>query len=119
MAVLLPARTSLTFLEAALERAQVPYRAETSSLVYGTREVRDLLMIARAVEDPTDSLAVVAALRTPAFGCGDDDLFTWKRVHHGSWDHQRAFRDDAPLDHPVARGLAWLRDLHRERYWLA
>jgi ATP-dependent helicase/nuclease subunit A len=119
MAVLLPARTSLPFLEAALERAQVPYRAETSSLVYGTREVRDLLMIARAVEDPTDELAVVAALRTPAFACGDDDLYTWKVRHHGRWDHQGEVPDEAPSDHPVARGLAWLGELHRERLWLS
>jgi ATP-dependent helicase/nuclease subunit A len=74
VAILLPARTSLPMLERALEASDVPYRAETSSLVYGTGEVRDLLMIARAVEYPTDSLAVVAALRTAAFGCGDDDL---------------------------------------------
>lgn len=119
IAILLPARTSLRQLERSLESYGIPYRAETSSLVYGTREVRDLLMIARAVEDPTDALAVVAALRTPAFGCGDDDLFTWKKVHNHGWDHQRPFADDAPLDHPVAQALTWLGDLHRERLWLS
>ena len=87
IAILLPARTSLPFLEQALEAAQVPFRAETSSLVYGTREVRDLMMVARAVEDPTDALAVVAALRTPGFACGDDDLYTWRKRHRGRWDH--------------------------------
>src|SRR5439155_18907362 len=87
IAILVPARTSLPFLEHELEAVGIPYRAETSSLVYGTREVRDLLQIARAVDDPTDSLAVVAALRTPALGCGDDDLLTWHVVHHGDWDH--------------------------------
>ncbi|CAN5456718.1 hypothetical protein BH18ACT1_BH18ACT1_11140 [soil metagenome] len=119
MAILLPARTSLPFLERALEKAQVPYRAETSSLVYGTREVRDLLMIARAVEDPTDELAVVAALRSPAFACGDDDLYWWKVQHHGRWDHQGHVPDGAPSDLPVARGLAWLGAVHRERLWLS
>ncbi len=119
VAILLPARTSLRQLEQALESAGVPYRAETSSLVYGTSEVRDLLMVARAVEDPTDSLAAVAALRTPAFGCGDDDLYTW-RVHHRCWwDHQATLPVDAPHDHPVAVGLAWLGALHRERLWLS
>ncbi len=119
VAIVLPARTSLRQLEAALESAGVPYRAETSSLVYGTGEVRDLLMVARAVEDPTDALAVVAALRTPAFGCGDDDLYTW-RVHHGGWwDHQAARPEAAPPDHPVAAGLRWLGALHRERVWLS
>ncbi len=117
IAILLPARTSLPFLEQALEAAGVPYRAETSSLVYGTREVRDLLMIARAVEDPTDALAVVAALRTPGLACGDDDLFTWRKRHGGHWNHQGPAPDGAPTDHPVALGLGWLGELHRERLW--
>ena len=119
IAILLPARTSLRALERALENAGVPYRAETSSLVYGTREIRDLLVVARAVEDPTDSLAVVAALRTPAFGCGDDDLYRWRTEHNGRWDHQGAFPEGTPPDHVVALGLEWLSALHRERLWLS
>jgi ATP-dependent exoDNAse (exonuclease V) beta subunit len=119
VAVLLPARTSLRALERELEGAGIPYRAETSSLVYGTSEIRDLLMVARAVEDPTDSLAVVAALRTPAFGCGDDDLYAWRQHYGGSWDHQSPLPDGAPVDQVVARGLAWLAGVHRERMWLS
>ena len=108
VAVLLPARTSLPFLERALDAAGIPYRAETSSLVYGSREVRDLMTVAHAIEDPTDELAVVSVLRTPAFGCGDDDLYVWRQHIRGHWDHQRAFPDGAPADHPVAQGLSWL-----------
>ncbi|MCZ0732515.1 UvrD-helicase domain-containing protein [Mycolicibacterium iranicum] len=119
IAVLLPARTSLPFLERALDDARIPFRAETSSLVYGTREVRELMLVARAIDDPTDSLAVVSALRTTAFACGDDDLFTWKKVHRGGWDHQAALPEDAPDHHPVAQGISWLREMHRERQWLS
>ena len=119
IAVLLPARTSLPFLERALEAAEIPYRAETSTLVYGSREVRELMLVARALDDPTDSLSVVAALRTPGFGCGDDDLFTWRRRYGGRWDHQGPVPEGAPPDHPVALGIAWLRELHRERLWLS
>ena len=43
IAVLLPARTSLPALEEALDEAGIPYRAESSSLVYQAAEVRDLL----------------------------------------------------------------------------
>lgn len=119
IAVLLPARTSLPFLERALDEANIPFRAETSSLVYGTREVRELMLVVRAVDDPTDSLAVVSAMRTTAFGCGDDDLFVWKKRYRGSWDHQAAIPEDAPVDHPVAQGIAWLSAIHRERQWLS
>ncbi|MGH9068754.1 MAG: UvrD-helicase domain-containing protein, partial [Acidimicrobiales bacterium] len=75
LAILVPARTSLGFLEDALEGAGIAYRAESSSLVYATRAVRDLLMVLRAVDDPTDHLRIVAALRTPLLACGDDDLY--------------------------------------------
>lgn len=119
IAILLPARTSLQFLECALDDAGIPFRVETSSLVYGTREVRELMLVARAVDDPTDSLAVVSALRTTAFACGDDDLYVWKKQHRGAWDHQAAIPDGAPVDHPVARGIAWMSEVHRERQWLS
>ena len=101
--ILLPARTSLGHLEDALDAAGIPYRAETSSLVYGTREIRDLLMVLQAVDDPTDELALVSALRSPVFGCGDDDLFTFKVQHGGRWDHQRPLPDTLPARPPGRR----------------
>ena len=61
-------------------KRQIPYRAEASSLVYRTTEVRDLLLAAQAVDDPSDAMALVNTLRSPLFGCGDDDLWTWKRA---------------------------------------
>jgi ATP-dependent helicase/nuclease subunit A len=77
--VLVPARTSLPYLEGALQDAGIAYRAEASSLVYEAQEVRDLLAAARAVADPSDRLALVTALRSALYGCGDDDLWTWTR----------------------------------------
>jgi ATP-dependent helicase/nuclease subunit A len=117
VAILLPARTSLRMLERALGDAGVPYRVETSSLVYATTEVRELLIVARAIDDPTDDLAVVAALRTSAFGCGDDDLYRWRQRWHGRWDHQAPLPSDAPADDPVTDGIRWLGDTHRQRSW--
>ncbi|HEY5154771.1 MAG TPA: UvrD-helicase domain-containing protein, partial [Acidimicrobiales bacterium] len=52
--VLIPTRTSLPALEDALETAGLPYRVESSSLVYASPEIRDLLTVLRAVDDPTD-----------------------------------------------------------------
>ncbi len=114
--VLVPARTSLPFLEDALDAAHIPYRAESSSLVYVSRAVRDLLMALRAVDDPTDHLSVVAALRTPLFACGDDDLFTFKVTQGGHWNHL-ARQPDTVTDGPVLAGLTYLRELHGERHW--
>jgi len=117
VAILLPGRSSLAELQPALESAQIPYRVEASSLVFETREVRELMLIIRAVDDPTDSLSIVAALRTPSFGCGDDDLLVWRRRYSGSWDYLNPVPEDAPPDHPVAVGLGRLRSLHEQRAW--
>ncbi len=116
--VLLPARTSLPQLESALEDAGIPYRAETSSLVYGTREIRDLLVVLQAVDDPTDELALVSALRSAVFGCGDDDLADYALAHHGRWNHQAPRPESLPEHHPVAEALAALAEWHDARTWL-
>jgi len=82
--VLLPARTSLPALETALRDRSIPYRAENSSVVYATTEIRHLMLALRAAADPTDQLALVAALRTPLYGCSDVELYQWRR-DGGRW----------------------------------
>jgi ATP-dependent helicase/nuclease subunit A len=117
--VLVPTRLSLPFLEDALTDAGIPYRTESSSLVYGSRLVRDLFVTLRAIDDPSDELSIVAALRSALFGCGDDDLFTFRRWHNGSFDYTRTRAGSVPEDHPVGCALEYLRKLHERRRWAA
>jgi ATP-dependent helicase/nuclease subunit A len=117
--VLVPARTSLPFLEDAFEQAGIAFRAETSSLVYASRAVRDLLMLLRAVDDPTNYLHIVSALRTPLLGCGDDDLFRFKWERKGRWSYLADQPDTVPPDDPVRVGLSYLRSLYEQRSWSA
>lgn len=114
--ILLPARTSLPALERALDAVSMPYRAETSSLVYASREVRELMLTLRATADPTDELATVAALRSFVYGCGDDDLAHWRLGLHGRFSLRADLPRDAG-DHPVADGLRHLAHLHEQRLW--
>jgi ATP-dependent exoDNAse (exonuclease V) beta subunit len=115
--VLVPTRTVLPALEDALTDAGVAYRAESASLVYASRLVRDLLLTLRAADDPTDRLSTVAALRSPLFGCGDDDLLVFRRDRGGRFDHTVPLPDDLPPGDVVGQGLAYLRQLHRDRLW--
>ena len=116
IAILLPARTSLDFLEDALDAAGIAYKAESSSLVYQAPEIRDLMATARAIADPTDHLATLTALRSPLFGCGDDDLWAWKHAG-GSFNLLARAGDAAPAG--VARdGLDYLRGLHYRARWM-
>ena len=124
--VLIPGRTVLQPLVAAFDAAGVSYRVESSSLVYGTRAETDLLAVLRAVDDPSDHLAVVTALRSAAFGFGDDELYEYRRLcdgargavesggalRHRPWD----YLSPQPA-HAVSAALRWLATLHEERLW--
>jgi ATP-dependent helicase/nuclease subunit A len=119
MAILLPTRISLPALEDALTSADIPYRAESSALVYATREIRDLLMAARCLDDPSDSLSLVAALRNPLFGCSDLDLAVW-RQRGGRFGLLNSRHPERLQDaDPVYDAVVYLRQLHDERHWLS
>jgi ATP-dependent helicase/nuclease subunit A len=107
--VLLPARTSLPALEQALRAAALPYRAENSSVVYTTIEVRHVLTALRAADDPTDELSLVTALRSPLYGCSDVELFEW-RASGGGWS---IWADPPPgmEQHAVADAIGHVRTI--------
>ena len=107
--ILLPYRTAILALENALDEVGVPYRTEAASIVYSAPEVRELLTCLRAIDDPTDELAVVATLRSSLFGCSDADLWRW-RAADGTWSLFRA----AP-EGPVGSALTCLREWARAR----
>ena len=108
--ILIPSRTVLPFLEKSLDAAGIEFRSEASSLLYSTQEVHDLLLASRALANTADEAALVGALRTPLFGCGDDDLLRWK-ASGGQWN----FFINAPEgldDSPVAAAFAYLHSVH-------
>ncbi len=120
VAVLLPTRTGLPVVERALETAGIPFRVESRTLVWSTDDLRELLVVLRCLDDPTDEVAVLAALRTPALGCGDDDLLAHVRAG-GGFDYRAepAAAPGDPTGLPVAEALAVLRRLHERRWWMA
>ncbi|MEZ5227150.1 MAG: UvrD-helicase domain-containing protein [Acidimicrobiales bacterium] len=115
--ILIPTRTSLPYLRDALERFGIPYRLATGTLVYDTQEVRDALATLRAIDDPNDTLSLVAALRSPLFGCADTDLFTYYQAVK-RWDLRTKVHADLDPSHPVVAALGFLRELWSERWWL-
>ena len=107
--ILLPTRISLPSLEAELRRAGLTYRAENSSVVYATTEVRHLLLALRAADDPTDTLALVESLRSPLYGCSDIELWQWK-AGGGTWNLWSA-APEGLVEHPVAASIAHVRSV--------
>ena len=104
--VLIPSRTNVRRLEQAFDAVDVPYRLESGALILRTQEVRDLLSILRAIDDPSDQVALVAALRSPAYGCSDLELYRWVR-NGGGLNYMN------PTDGGVARVSEAMHDLAR------
>ncbi|MCH7653272.1 MAG: UvrD-helicase domain-containing protein [Chloroflexi bacterium] len=111
--ILMPRRTGLPALEVALEDAGVPYRLEGASLVFASQEVNDIVNCMRAIDDPSNQVATVAALRTPAFACSDEDLLRHS-LKGGGFDYLTP--EGAPDGH-VADSLKELLRFHGERLW--
>ena len=115
IAILLPTRTALPAIERALDAAHIPSRIESRSLVWSTQEARDLLAILRAIDDPSDQVALVAALRTPALACSDRDLVD---AVDAKVRWERPDLDLLPDDAPVAVAIRTLDALRSLRWEL-
>jgi len=113
IAVLLPARTILQPLERALAAEGIPYRVEGGSLVYATQEVRDLINCLTAIDDPSDDVAVVAALRSPAYACSDVEIAAYRLHQKGSFNYLWPGLD--ALEGRVPEALRHLRGWHDDR----
>lgn len=111
--VLMPRRTALRMLELALDDADIPYRLEGASLIFGTQEVKDLINCLKAVDDPTDQVATVAALRSPAFACTDVELLQFSEAG-GQFYY---LSDFGSLEGPVVEALTVLGGYHNARLW--
>ena len=111
VAVLVPTRTGIERLERALQRHGVPHRLEGGRGFFARQEVRDLVSLLHAIDDPTDAISLVARMRSLAFGCSDEDLLAWA-VAHGRFDY-RAIDTETAGPPAVLDAMATLRDLNR------
>jgi len=75
VALLFHASTTFSVYEDALEQAGIPFVTVAGRGFYDRYEVRDLLNALSAVADPTDDLALVGFLRSPAIGLTDAALY--------------------------------------------
>ena len=112
--ILIQTRTGLDSLVQALEASNIPYRLEGGSLLFDTQEVRDMLNCLRAIDDPSNEVAVVASLRSPAFACSDVDLQNWRDAG-GPWNYLSPMPDDRCADSPVRHGLQIIHGYHDMR----
>jgi len=89
--ILVRRRTHLALYERALRHARIPFLTSRQGGLLDALEVQDLIALLEFLVSPFDDLKLAHALRSPIFGCSDDDLLTlarlpgttwWERLHH-------------------------------------
>ena len=75
VAILLRALTDIGTYEEALKSQKIPYIVVGSRGFFERQEILDLLNIMNYLANPTDQIALVGILRSPAFGISDEGLY--------------------------------------------
>ncbi len=76
MAILFRASTDMPLYERALSKRNVPVVTAAGRGFFQAKEVSDLLVGLKMIDDPYDDRTVSAVLRSPLVGLGDDDFAT-------------------------------------------
>ncbi len=78
-------RTRLEIYERALRAARIPYVSSRQGGLLDTLECADLTALLTFLITPFADLCLAQALRSPLFGCSDDDLMALACEADGSW----------------------------------
>ena len=108
--VLVETRTAVDLYTDEMARHGVPYIVDGGRNFFHHQEINDLAAILRAIDDPSDQVSLVAALKSAAFCCSDVDLLQ-HRLDHGSFS---LLAPDLP-NTPVGKALRRLADLYRAK----
>ena len=105
--------TQVRHLEEALEAAGLHFAVEGGKSFFDRQEVHETLAVLRAVEDTTDRVSLVAALRSSFFGVSDRDIVTYALAGGPLWIGP--VDETKPAAAALAPAMALLDDLHRRR----
>ncbi len=111
VAILLPRTTGIEHYEEAFRACELPYHIIGGKHFYRRLEIQSLTNVVTAIDNPEDGIAVVGALRSPFFGCSDEDLLR-HALAGGQFNYLRP--KAAPVE-PLAEIFELFRRLHRDR----
>ena len=110
--ILVETRTAVGLYTDELARIGVPYIVDGGRDFFQHQEINDLAAILRAIDDPSDQVSLLAALKSAAFCCSDVDLLQ-HRLEHGSFSLLAGGFPDTPVGEALRR-LAELYDAKSE-----
>jgi ATP-dependent helicase/nuclease subunit A len=107
--------TQMRPLEEALEAAGLRFTVEGGKSFFDRQEVHEVLAVLRALDDPSDRLSLVAALRSSFCGVSDRDIVAYALAGGGLWIGGEPGGEAPESAATVAPALALLGELHRRR----
>lgn len=123
IALLAPSARDLWRYERALGKRRLPFASSAGKGLLHRQEVQDLIALARAIADASDTLAFGAVMRGPLVGLTEEELLditaslATRPEEPDQLPRLTINTDPAEIEHPVAReALNILRDL-RPRAW--
>ena len=112
--VLFRTRNMLNVLENLLKKSYVPFVLEGAQQLFSSLWIEHLVNILTAIEDPTNEVATVAALRSPFYGCSDGELTDW-RANEGKFDYSKKISNESKMAYErVAIAFEEMKSLHAE-----
>ena len=118
IAILMRNSTGVNDVIEALQSKSIPYSVDSVDLIWEVTFTKMSLALMLAISDPSDSISIVGALKSPFFGCDNDDLIKYvdecsklpiKR--NSIWNYEENTRK---LDTKVSVALVELSRLHRD-----
>ena len=114
IAVLVRTRTAIDTYTKAFDQYAIPYHLDSGRGFFTRPEIHDFANILMAVDDPTDEVAVMSALKTPLASASDQELFDYVYARNGG-SHARFTLDESDMpveyDGPLRDGFEQLRGL--------
>ena len=92
----------------------IPFTREGQFPLFSSPAIVNLLSVLRAIEDPTNQLNLIAALKSFLLGCSDADLYDWKQGG-GTFDYTELASVNRGGDESrVAQALDYIGELHAQ-----
>ena len=99
--ILLGQRTHAAIYEKALTAANIPYIGINKGTLLDTLEIKDVSALLNLLVTPFDDLALAQILKSPVFGCSDQDLISLASIKKQHWlDRLTVYAEQKPkLEH--------------------
>ncbi|WP_455217632.1 UvrD-helicase domain-containing protein [Kaarinaea lacus] len=86
--ILVRKRTNVADYEQALREAGIPYTGADRGALLNSLEIRDMVNLLELLIAPFNDLALVNVLRSPIFGCSNDELILIAQQKETGWFHK-------------------------------